>query len=111
MKLIDLDTISFNDKNYVTKDVLYNMPVHNCEWKPIIIRKPTEEEIEYYFENHGIIPEYWIDCELPEDGQEVLISSCGNVYTDTFDTDWNNFEYNDIDNCDAWMPLPQPYKR
>ena len=86
------------------------------EWIPIKTRSMTEEEQEYFFEYldarvdnaHTIL-----DCKLPEDGEEVLISINGNVSTDVFCRDQENgcyFEGYDIDDVDAWMPLPKPYK-
>ena len=30
---------------------------------------------------------------------------------DVFDEDFYNFENNDIENVDAWMPKPKPYKK
>ena len=53
-----------------------------------------------------------LDCPLPDDCQEVLISYSGNVYIDTFwNDDLNYFEDFDIGDVDAWQPLPEPYKK
>lgn len=79
-------------------------------WIPIKTRSMTEEERAYYqdlVEYGGEI----LDCPIPDDGQEVLVSYNGNVYIDTF---WNDglsyFEGFDISEIDAWQPLPEPYK-
>ena len=47
---------------------------------------------------------------MPTNGQEVLVSIGELVSEDVFDEDFYNFENNDIENVDAWMPLPKPYK-
>ena len=82
-------------------------------WIPIKTRSMTEEEKEYYseylFEGNGLIYE----CPLPDDGQEVLITSkYGSVDKTTFYTDCGNYfeNYEDYDEVIAWQPLPQPYK-
>ena len=85
------------------------------KWIPLKTRQMTEEEKEHYFEytDMRIDDTYTIlDCPLPDDGQEVLISWCGLVRVDTFVQDNNGcyFEGIDIDDVDAWQPLPQPYE-
>ena len=84
-------------------------------WIPIKTRPMTEEETEHYFEyiDQRVDDAYTIlDCPLPEDGQEVLVSWGNNVSVDVFirDTDGCYFEDRDIDEVTAWMPLPEPYK-
>ena len=84
-------------------------------WIPIKTRPMTEEESEHYFEyiDQRVDDAYTIlDCPLPEDGQEVLVSWGNNVSVDIFvrDTDSCYFEDRDIDEVTAWMPLPEPYK-
>ena len=85
----------------------------NNDWIPIKTRPMSEEEKEYYseylFEDNGLIYE----CPLPDDGQEVLITSkYGSVDKTTFYTDCGNYfeNYEDYDEVIAWQPLPQPYK-
>lgn len=82
-------------------------------WIPVKTRPMTEEEKEYYseylFEGNGLIYE----CPLPEDGQEVLVTSkYGSVDKTTFYTDCGNYfeNYEDYDEVIAWQPLPEPYK-
>ena len=86
---------------------------YNGGWIPIKTRPMTEEEKEYYseylFEGNGLIYE----CPLPEDGQEVLVTSkYGSVDKTTFYTDYGNYfeNYEDYDEVIAWHPLPEPYK-
>ena len=82
-------------------------------WIPVKTRPMTEEEKEYYseylFEGNGLIYE----CPLPDDGQEVLITSkYGSVDKTTFYTDCGNYfeNYEDYDEVIAWQPLPEPFK-
>lgn len=88
-----------------------NGELPNGGWIPLKTRPMTEEEIIFYSEwtEYGI---EIFDCPLPEDGQEVLVS-CGNyVCVDTFCKDDGGyecyFEGVDIEDVDAWMPLPKP---
>lgn len=48
--------------------------------------------------------------DLPLNRQEVLVSIGEFVSEDVFDEDFYNFENNDIENVDAWMPKPKSYK-
>ena len=79
-------------------------------WIPMVSRKPTEEEKAEYLEQNGEELCYMMENEMPLDGQEVLVSVGGRVSEDVFDEDFYNFENNDIENVDAWMPLPESYK-
>lgn len=93
----------------------------NLEWIPIKKRPLTEEERKH-FEEH--VPDFLdllksnyyedtiYDCELPEDGDDVLVTTAwGAVSVDTFcnDCDGAYFEKFDEDII-AWMKLPEPYK-
>lgn len=80
------------------------------KWIPFHKRELTEEEQEMY-------PEwsYYLDCELPEDGEEILVSSpTWGVYKDTFNNEGSDGCYlegdEEIDDGMAWMPLPEPWK-
>lgn len=86
---------------------------YNCGWIPVKTRPMTEEEkecySEYLFEGDGFIYE----CPLPDDGQEVLITSkYGSVDKTTFYTDCGNYfeNYEDYDEVIAWQPLTEPFK-
>ncbi len=92
-----------------------NVELPNGGWIPFKTRPMTEEETEHYFEytDMRIDDTYTIlDCPLPDDGQEVLVSWGGNVGIDVFiqDNEGCYFEGVDIDEVEAWMPLPEPYK-
>ena len=80
-------------------------------WIPMTTRPMTEEEREHYREWFDVDEGMIFDCELPEDGQEVLVSYGGYVCVDTFCRDDGcYFEGVDIDGVEAWMPLPKPYE-
>lgn len=80
-------------------------------WIPMTTRPMTEEEREDYREWFDVDEGMIFDCELPEDGQEVLVSYGGYVCVDTFcKDDGCYFEGVDIDGVEAWMPLPEPYE-
>ena len=68
------------------------------KWITVITRPLTEED----------------DGELPQDGQEVLITTkYGYVEKTTFYTDMGCYfeQFEDEDDVLAWMPLPKPYKK
>ena len=77
-------------------------------WIPFTRRPMTEEEQEDY-PNCTFI----FDCDLPDDGDEILVSNGRFVWTDTFCNDIDGCYLDggdDIDEDMAWMPLPEPYK-
>ena len=83
------------------------------KWIPLIKRPMTVEECGEYVEGRTITKTMLLNCPLPKDGQWVLISySDGYVHTDIFHNDEGAcyFEGFDIDDVEAWMPLPLPYK-
>jgi len=81
------------------------------KWIPLTKRPMTEEEREEYEERTGITETMILNCPLPEDGQEVLISYGGYVCVDTFHNDDGcYFEDVEIDDVEAWQELPTPYK-
>lgn len=86
------------------------------EWIKIKTRPATEEEQKEFtcageFDEVGFV----YDCQLPDDGQEVLITTCfGTVEKVTFyrDSYYGCYfeQYEDAGDVLAWMPLPLPYK-
>lgn len=83
-------------------------------WIPVKTRKLTDAEEQDMLENSGYYFNYMFDCLLPEDGEEVLITtSTGEATTTTFFDEGLNgcyFEfYEDDGDVIAWMPLPEPY--
>ena len=92
------------------KDIDEQPTIDQQKWIPFHKRELTEEEQEMY-------PEwsYYLDCELPEDGEEILISSpTWGVYKDTFNNEGSDGCYlegdEEIDDGMAWMPLPEPWR-
>ena len=88
------------------------------EWIPITYRTMDEEEKKEYADRTGHDVEKLnviLNCPLPEDGQDVLITGrFGNVDVDTFfnDCDGCYFECNsDMYDVIAWMPMPTPYQK
>ena len=80
------------------------------KWIKIEYRPMTKEEKE----DHGIqdLQEaQMLNCQLPEDGQEVLITTNGMVRTAIFCEEYGEcgFEDEDISDVQAWMPMPKPY--
>lgn len=78
-------------------------------WIPIKTRKLTEEEKEEYPDS-----DYMYDCRLPDDGQEVLVTTrSGYVVSDIFCCDEGCYfeTYCDEGDVIAWRPLPEPYQK
>lgn len=82
------------------------------EWIEIKTRPLTEEEKKEY-EDECEWYEFIYDCELPDHGQEVLISTRYGVAITTFYTDMGCYfeNYEDEDDVVAWMPLPYKYAK
>ncbi len=106
----EIEMVTLSDVKKIVQEVAEE---YNGGWIPVKTRQMTEEEKEYYseylFEGNGLIYE----CPLPDDGQEVLITSkYGSVDKTTFYTDCGNYfeNYEDYDEVIAWQPLPEPYK-
>lgn len=105
------DVISIDQANAMIKSYVSHYEENKGEWTPLKTRPMTDEEREHYREWSDIEGAMIFDCQLPEDGQEVLISYGGYVCVDTFcKDDGCYFEGVDIDDVEAWMPLPEPYK-
>ena len=98
---------------------LHNEERPQGEWIPITTRPMTEEEEKDACERWGVdhledYEKHIFTCQLPADGQEILISTRFGVSLDTCDIDPDygcGLENNgDWDGVLAWMPLPEPYK-
>lgn len=80
-------------------------------WIPVKYHELTEEERKKCLFSADI--KYMIDCELPDDEQEIIVTDGRHVWVDTcivndgytLDSghDW-------IEDVIAWMPLPEPYR-
>lgn len=91
--------------------------IDELKWIPLVTRPMTKDEKEHYtaLERTDVAENGEIfDCPLPNDSQEVLVSHGGYVYIDTFYNDCDDgcyFESLNIDEVDAWMPLPVAFER
>lgn len=77
------------------------------KWIPFTERVVTAEEKEEHPEW-----DYIMDCKLPDDGEEILVSNGKYVWSDTFVNDGDGCYLDggtDFDGC-AWMPLPEPWR-
>ena len=103
-------------------NALENRPTD--EWIPVKYRSLTTEERKEFAEHYGSeysdeIDEKVFDCPMPEDGQEILVSSSWGVREDIAENDalLNGFNTyglegnGDWEGIDAWMPMPEPYKK
>lgn len=94
------------------------------KWIPVKYRPLTTEERIEYADYYGIeycdtVDEKAFDCPMPEDGQKILVSGSWGVSTDVADNDVTDGGYTlfgleengDWEGINAWMPLPEPYKR
>lgn len=104
---INMD-IYTNEVREIVKELPPVIPAQS--WTPIEVREPTQEEKEEYLTEHGEELCYMVESRMPEDGQEVLVSHGNYVTTDVFLEEFWNFEDLDIENVEAWMPLPKPYE-
>lgn len=86
------------------------------EWIPVHTRKPTGEELEVLSEKY--LDEYFsfvYDCALPNDGEDVLITTrhhdikATKFYTESCGGYFEYFE--DEGEVIAWAKLPSPYKK
>ena len=78
-------------------------------WHEVIKRPPTEEEKEEHLEAFGYIPEYILDCVMPDDEQEILIVTKYGVDTDVCGIDEGYYLENcgDWDDVIAWAEMPK----
>ena len=123
MRLIDAEALKTALINRLSEDdsritEIIEEEIDNAptgEWIPIKYRPMTEEEkneiVEEYGKDYGDIEMF--DCSLPDDGQEVLISTPWGIVITAFYTDYGYYfdGYEDKGDVVAWMPLPEPYKK
>lgn len=81
------------------------------QWIPVPWHESTDQEREKYNLPNSMV--YMLDCLLPDDDQEILITTnSGDVMQDINYIDDGYYLDSDYDwiNVLAWMPLPEPYK-
>ena len=80
-------------------------------WIPVKYHQISEKERAEEFISKDI--QYMLDCKMPDDGQEILVTNGETTWQDTCFIDSNGYYldggYDWID-ITAWMPLPKPYK-
>lgn len=83
------------------------------KWIPVEYHRITEDE-----RKENDYPADWvfyIDSPMPEEGQEILITTSGGVGIDTCLNDGDSYYtdsgYDWCGDITAWMPLPEPYKK
>lgn len=86
------------------------------KWIPVKMRPMDSEEREYWEDQFGEKLEdedaVMFDCQMPEDGQEILVSYRKWISMDKCEIDGGCYglEGNgDWEDVIAWMPLPKPY--
>lgn len=94
------------------------------EWIPIKYRPLTAKERIAFAEYYGVeycdtLEEKAFDCPMPEDGQEILISTSWGVVEDVADNDIDGEGFicygldgnGDWEGVEAWMPKPKRYTK
>lgn len=80
-------------------------------WIPVKYHQISEKERAEQFLSKGI--QYMLDCKMPDDGQEILVTNGESTWQDTSFIDCDgyyldsNYDWIEIT---AWQPLPEPYK-
>lgn len=78
---------------------------------PVKYHQISEKERAEEFISKDI--QYMLDCKMPDDGQEILVTNGETTWQDTCFIDCDgyyldsNYDWIDIT---AWRPLPEPYK-
>ncbi len=80
-------------------------------WIPVKYHQISEKEREEESISKDI--HYMLDCKMPDDGQEILVTNGETTWQDTSFIDCDGYyldsNYDWID-VTAWRPLPEPYK-
>ena len=101
----------YDEKMWEALDMAIEALKNKNEWIPVRWHEITEEERE-----REDYPKYWeryLDCEMPDDGEDILTMTKYGVIADI---GYNDYEYylesgrDWIDDVTAWMPFPEPYK-
>lgn len=83
---------------------------------PKVFQFPTDVILDAEREEEGIPDDivYYLDCPMPEDGEEIIVTDGKRVWTDKncIDIVGHCLESgNDWKDIKAWIPLPKPYKK
>lgn len=104
-EIIPVCNVTF-DKDQLQEIV--DKAIKGLQWIPITMR-PIEEDEKIDFPDAT----FMFDCPMPENGEEILITT---KYGVEFDTCYNDDGYyldsnRSWDEVLAWMPLPEAYKK
>lgn len=82
------------------------------EWHEVITRKPTEEEkAEFAEQDIDVDVPYVFICDMPEDGEDILIQTQWGVSSDVCECDcdygYGLEERGDWDDVIAWAKMPK----
>lgn len=80
-------------------------------WIPVKYHELTEKERKECLFSADI--KYMIDCKLPDDEQEIIVSDGRHVWVDTCIVDDGytlDSGHDWIEDVVAWMPMPEPYR-
>lgn len=101
------------------EDIINALPPAQQEpkWIPVKMRPMDEEEREYWEDHFGyeLADEDAVlfDCQMPDDGQEILVSYRKWINMDKCEIDNGCYGLEGNGNWEdviAWMPLPETYK-
>ena len=80
-------------------------------WIPVKYHQISEKERAEESVSNDI--QYMLDCEMPDDGQEILVTNGETTWQDTSFIDCDGYYLDsgyDWIEITAWRPLPEPYK-
>ena len=80
-------------------------------WTPVKYHQMSEKEREEECISKNI--QYMLDCKMPDDGQEILVTNGESTWQDTSFIDCDGYYLDsgyDWIEITAWQPLPEPYK-
>ena len=80
-------------------------------WIPVKYHQISEKERAEESISNDI--RYMLDCKMPDDGQEILVTNGESTWQDTSFIDCNGYYLDsgyDWIEITAWRPLPEPYK-
>lgn len=111
--------LTFSDgyKNYCYDpiDIMGN-DYSNINFQKIVDKlaeyEDNNEWIPFTFEYDKELKKEILNCQLPDEDEEILVSDGHHVWLDIFMRDYDEcyLESNDDFKGLAWMPLPEPYK-
>lgn len=105
MRLIDADEL---EKALEDSCDSYTKTMHFMEFMEYVDEQPTVMAWRpFKFDEDGLL------FNIPEDGQEILVSRGYSVSHDIFEYDYEEYYLNsgkEIEEGMAWMLLPEPYK-